>query len=379
MGYGRFWQHSKLPSLKISLRLWCGAEFFLLDEVKSLANTIKMKVSFLFFAFLTNLVFVSLDTHAQSKQLKCVPLVKERVVEFDALTLVNLTLKSFDNKNYDSDFVGYDFVKIPDYKLTADVCSSKDANKICRDVSYYVKSYTGSVLAMGGLESYGNETTCKPGTGFSDDQIIKARERVFKYTALKFRYFVKNPEMQKHCCGDNQTCKEQWAATKLRLIIGAGTLNYKAHNLILPPHYIEISSARLANCWTTGCVDDLLLHELGHACHRWQKESYGQEPGVPKAKETAKDIEFYLGKDGTACVMNGLSSYYNGTSGSFRQKINRDRWLEEAFAEIVFAGEKSLEGVSWLCNSLEDDLHGHPKSFLGCLMYDPKFKNKFCK
>lgn len=315
--------------------------------------------------------------HAADDAFNCVPLAPERVVPLDALAVVSNALKSMKKDTCKVVDLDQYMPRLPDLKITKALCKPEKVYQICEVTKAFAKHHTTSSYAFGALAQK-TGSICPAGQGISDDQLVRHREKAFQYTALKFKLLTQDPAMQFHCCGNNQNCKERWSATKLHLVVGLGVESQLAQIRQNTIAEIELSTGRIANCFTADCIDKVLLHELGHSCRRWQKESSEQKLRTPSFEETARDLSDYIGKDGADCVTKGLHSYYNGTSGDFRKRVNLDRWADEAFADIVFAGEWGTAGLVWICDGQEDETHADPKAYIGCFIYDPKFKNKFC-
>jgi hypothetical protein len=311
---------------------------------------------------------------ADSGNLSCKPIKPEsKALSQDAEKFVTQTLSTLKslNCNCSQNIAPHPssppFPRVNDFKLDHNVCENSDVAQLCAVATTTTWNATENVVAWGAH-------ICPKGFGLPEEDLIHTEIEKFKYTTKKFNSITQDPKMQIRCCGNNLTCQSEWAATKLKILMGLGSNSQLAQSDIRKPYDVEISVGSIANCLSEDCIDYTLLHELGHVCHRRQRED-----SVPVFSATLHDLEFYLEKGGAKCVRDSLVREHDKLSLLRKVFTDLDYWAEEAYADAVFVDYWGPAALGWECWAKENSEHCEPDAFLGCFFKVPGFRNRYCK
>ena len=298
------------------------------------------------------------------------------------------------------------FEPVPDVSL-GDTCSSRypEAPLYCANLEKATQDRTGTQF---GHEDF--KALC-PTTGaplhISDDEMIRGRAQNLRYAAKSFYAFTGDKNNQLQCCGNDLSCRALFANVKLNIILGLGDHDMTANTTVYvssPKVAINISLPMLASCKTKDCIDGIIDHELGHACHRFASKSmrascsdaYRTECHLKKFDETIADLKKTIGDEGAKCVQDGLHAvhddiydqYLKGKTHGDEQEARRlatgfniDEWADEVYADSMFMDQWGTAALAYNCvNSItSDSLHSASVAFMGCMLtYHPKLKARFC-
>lgn len=218
------------------------------------------------------------------------------------------------------------------------------------------------------------------------------RKKVFAYTQDQFHKIRDNPLLQERCCpqgllktdAEKTKCLSFFSKTQLFLLKGLGEeaeeANYQGFTA---DPLIEISEAKLLYCKNPECIDDTLLHELGHACQYSRGnhvEMFRCEASNPVLE---KDLTFFFGNEAAKCVLKDLKSEFKEHKKTLKKGEGKpclNRWVHEAFADMIFMDQrKSPMAFFAFCrfDDVVDDTHG-PKYVNDCVMNQAPYRQALC-
>lgn len=205
----------------------------------------------------------------------------------------------------------------------------------------------------------------------------------------KFDEFRSSKKLQTLCCKNNKSCRARFAETKLEMennfygFRATRLMNGKTTSFYDPgEHKVKLVVSDLTNCLTQECIEDIVLHELGHSCQfsrfYFSKNSFFSglsqvaasarlEAGLLRTGTSGFDEVF--GKEVSACIQDSIR-------GSQVPNHNEGVEMTEAFAESVFASERKTF-FHWV-HSCEagDSSHLRPrKTYMKCLLINGNFLN----
>ena len=240
-------------------------------------------------------------------------------------------------------------------------------------------------------------------------QSSELRKETFSYALSSFAKMRDSLIFQERCCpksilktDDSQKkCISFFSSTQLFLLKGLSeedlTADYQGFR---DDPFIEISEARLLYCKNQECIDDVLLHEMGHACQHSRGNMLELFQCQVSKKVIKKDLTLFFGKTAAECVLDGLNTEFKYYSKSVKlQNVYRskkyklnppclNRWTQEAFADLIFIDQrKSPAAYERLCRfseniseNINDDLdetHG-PSYVSECVLNQSPYREALC-
>ena len=188
----------------------------------------------------------------------------------------------------------------------------------------------------------------------------------FKYANSYFKRIVSDSKYIQRCCGtNNKKCDEIFSSSKLKFI------DIETSSKSLPSPYsayvnagtneVSLSFSYVSKCATTGCLERVILHELGHVCSYAHSYNEGN-PNYYQLEKTDfydKALTYQIGNKNANCIKNVIENNLKDSFNLIRK--------EEIFAEILFVDSYDMAGLYELCTSREDDSHIDPQKYLHCL------------
>lgn len=207
--------------------------------------------------------------------------------------------------------------------------------------------------------------------------ILKVREVALK----KFSGWVEDPKFIDRCCGSDQKCSGVLSKVKLTF----WDPEFKGKDIARfdrKTNQVIILDGILATCPGAGCVEEALLHELGHACqyaHYSTTLDFGERltgtcMGDPIL--SWKGFTKLLGQPVKDCVQLQVLRQLD----TFKDRC-ADSWVEEAAASLVFS-PVSRSALQWtrICESQKPDrLHPAMRPLLECLLQQSSFVKNVTK
>lgn len=183
----------------------------------------------------------------------------------------------------------------------------------------------------------------------------------FKYAVSRLSDLKTN--LVGRCCSRDTECQNRFENIKL-----INDIEEKMSDSEEPPklggYYktsgyggeIHINQTGL-NCNSHGCIDRLLLHELGHGCQNANQIEFGH---------LNKDIVTpIIGKETTKCFFDAIDKQHLYS----KTPHNLQSWYDEAFADLIFYGDElTIERIAFSCHTIEDSKHALPKAYLHCVV-----------
>lgn len=180
------------------------------------------------------------------------------------------------------------------------------------------------------------------------------------------------------CCKDGVACKTYLKNTFLVLN------EYESQDAMLAEYNdnlksIRISSALLEHCKHFECVQEVILHELGHTCQVAVFESDSsllQFPNIIIREVSVRGgglltsakagFDRVLSKKQLSCVADSLN-YLGDIATKNGKYYSKESWFREAYADIVFAPLK-LTPLHWTdsCQSVSSYGQAERTAYLHC-------------
>lgn len=223
-------------------------------------------------------------------------------------------------------------------------------------------------------------------------QSKELRRKIFSYAQNEFTKIKENPVLQSRCCPSEvlktsealKKCVSFFTSTQLYLLKGLSkedmTADYQGFR---EDPLVEISEARLLYCKNQECIDDVLLHELGHACQYSRGDILELFRCQAPQKILEKDLTIFFGKDATKCILKDLKPEfkdYVNSSKKHKEKPCLNRWVHETFADLIFMDQRKTPAAFYgFCDFKDkvDSTHG-PTFINDCVMNQSPYREALC-
>ncbi|MEK7690215.1 MAG: hypothetical protein AAB425_04255, partial [Bdellovibrionota bacterium] len=236
---------------------------------------------------------------------------------------------------------------------------------------------------------------------YAKDPLIRARRAGFppvgkaitRFAAKKQAEIRESEDFQNTCCGTDNRCKRMFSETRLAILTGGTPGDIEAH--YIPEgggpssrwHQIEVSGAALFACYNQECVEQMLVHEMGHACQFSRIRSSDERVAFAKkltSKEGCADrapvpeLHAALGDNTARCLTDALAK-----AAFDEMKTDTDlcfgAWQNEAFANTVFA-HLTPTSYHWgiPCAGSQDEGHAAAKGYLHCVLERTAVQEALC-
>jgi hypothetical protein len=219
----------------------------------------------------------------------------------------------------------------------------------------------------------------------------KLKDKILTATKKFFSDTITNPRAAALCCGegndDNQRkCIQAFKAVKLKIV--ACRNNSCNGEYKYAEKTVEIADKRLMRSLSRENMEQLVLHELGHACMASRHASNYEEfrtltlDGCVEAsgRLAEADIEGVYGPGVLNCVRDQLNYHKQTFLEESGKKACASDWLRETFAYSVFypLREGSVTYWAWDCNGQADVSHPKPRWVNGCFLEHERVKSVVC-
>ncbi len=239
-----------------------------------------------------------------------------------------------------------------------------DTDTFCKDIESICEKWHGSKFCT---------DTIIEGMRYAEEKI---RAKVTKYTEIRFSTFTNDDAFLSTCCKDNSGCKQ--SLKNINLKITPGKPEWDSNRWDASTKTVFLSLHTISGCRDEACIDEILLHELGHSCHTAivdnsnhseisTKEDSCAERRIPYWKTYAK----YFGENVTECIKAGVLFNLETTD----LDPCADHWTDEAFSSVIFSKYYTNKlHFQRICKASSADI-GHPRmnDFIHCI---PKRQNQ---
>ncbi|MBL7543902.1 MAG: hypothetical protein JNL11_08800 [Bdellovibrionaceae bacterium] len=190
-----------------------------------------------------------------------------------------------------------------------------------------------------------------------------------------YKKFLASDEALSLCCKDNQACSKYLQSVPLVIsrdpVVRQMLAGYSFFNTQL-----LLSDIAVMRCTSLECIQEIILHEMGHACQAAAFES--QKNIISKNWNRLQRVirvtggglltsgtagySASIGPKRLACIQLALKKAGEG------REHNEMSWLREALADAIFAPMKKSP-IYWRqsCSVPADDLHADRGDYLHCL------------
>lgn len=180
------------------------------------------------------------------------------------------------------------------------------------------------------------------------------------------------------CCKDGVACKTYLKSTYL-ILDNDETVAEMLAEYKFSSKSIRISSTLLGNCKHFECVQEVLLHELGHTCQAaiFETDSFFSKipnkfmqalfvTGQGLLTSGTAGFDRVLSKKQLSCVAESLNKL-GSLATQYGEKYSQESWFREAYADIVFAPLKPTP-LHWTKSCQSESSYGHAErtAYLHC-------------
>lgn len=193
-----------------------------------------------------------------------------------------------------------------------------------------------------------------------------------------YQDFIKNNQNLNLCCLGNTACSKYLKEIPLEISADNEIRQMKGKYDFFNKKVL-ISDRAIQECTTLECLQEIILHEMGHACQAASFESYHiitqkLNSIVRFFKVTGEGIltsafagyEMNIGPSRRNCIMQALQNAKNNLHPN--SSIIEMSWIREAFADAIFAPMRASP-LHWRqsCELKADETHADRKEYLHCL------------
>jgi hypothetical protein len=243
--------------------------------------------------------------------------------------------------------------------------------KVCRSAEETCRQMGRSVSCWDGYADY---HSCE-----SDRELLQTHRTALSYASRKFYEFLRNPEIQSHCCGNNKYCKQGFISVKLMILRGLPSDDYTAYYSSVR-NRVFASVSKIVRCTSRACVDRMIFHELGHACSRWHTSiAWNPVEGPRRDFDYSQAFRNFTSPEAARCISQTL--HVSAQSAQARGiNVERNSWNEEALANLIFISNFD-HPAHWAgpCSTLEDHFHPRERWIANCTLLIPRVRATLCR